>query len=239
MGKIDSREIGEVDSHGDSASSLLLIKYATESQSICFQPQREEAAQEWKGRNISHHLSVHRLSFGLMEYSFLVSIRPNRYAADMENMPSQLDESAQSTQTSCDSTLHALLFLNPAAFFCLRFWMLHIHFPVGLQLKARARTWRMCRQTEGEPREEKPKWIHSLSWMEEERRGEGDVRASFSCLCPVESAQTPGAAPASGSARTFTPSCQSKLSLAATLLWHRHIRAPWLLAFSLCPPCWK
>ncbi|KAM9007475.1 uncharacterized protein ACIB01_011608 isoform 6-T6 [Guaruba guarouba] len=146
-----------------------------------------------------------------------------RYAADMENMPSQLDESAQSTQTSCDSTLHALLFLNPAAFFCLRFWMLHIHFPVGLQLKARARTWRMCRQTEGEPREEKPKWIHSLSWMEEERRGEGDVRASFSCLCPVESAQTPGAAPASGSARTFTPSCQSKLSLAATLLWHRHL----------------
>ncbi|KAM9007477.1 uncharacterized protein PRD47_010483 isoform 8-T8 [Ara ararauna] len=93
----------------------------------------------------------------------------------------------------------------------------------GLQLKARARTWRMCRQTEGEPREEKPKWIHSLSWMEEERRGEGDVRASFSCLCPVESAQTPGAAPASGSARTFTPSCQSKLSLAATLLWHRHL----------------
>lgn len=67
MGKIDSREIGEVDSHGDSASSLLLIKYATESQSIRFQPQREEAAQEWEGRNISHHLSVHRLSSGLME----------------------------------------------------------------------------------------------------------------------------------------------------------------------------
>ena len=67
MGKIDSREIGEVDSHSDSASSLLLIKYATESQCICFQPQREEAAQEWKGRNISHHLSVHRLSLGLMK----------------------------------------------------------------------------------------------------------------------------------------------------------------------------
>ncbi|XP_077847820.1 uncharacterized protein LOC114676301 [Macaca mulatta] len=30
-------------------------------------PQREEAAQEWKGRNISHHLSVHRLSLGLMK----------------------------------------------------------------------------------------------------------------------------------------------------------------------------
>lgn len=67
MGKIDSREIGEVDSHGDSASSLLLIKYAAESPSICFQPQREEAAQEWEGRNMSHHLPVHRLSFGLME----------------------------------------------------------------------------------------------------------------------------------------------------------------------------
>lgn len=67
MGKIDSREIGEVDSHSDSASSLLLIKYAAESQCICFQPQREEAAQEWEGRNISHHLSVHRLSLGLMQ----------------------------------------------------------------------------------------------------------------------------------------------------------------------------
>lgn len=66
MGKIDSREIGEVDSHSDSASSC--IKYATESQCICFQPQREEAAQEWKGRNISHHLSApHRLSLGLMK----------------------------------------------------------------------------------------------------------------------------------------------------------------------------
>ncbi|XP_066858391.1 uncharacterized protein [Anser cygnoides] len=68
----------------------------------------------------------------------------------------------------------------------------------GLQLKARARTWRMCRQTEGEPGEEKPKWIHSPSWMEEERRGEGDVRASFSCLCPVKSARSPGAASGSG-----------------------------------------
>lgn len=48
MGKIDSREIGEVDSHTDSGSSLLLIKYATESQSICFQLQRGEAAQEWE-----------------------------------------------------------------------------------------------------------------------------------------------------------------------------------------------
>lgn len=56
----------------------------------------------------------------------------------------------------------------------------------------------MCRQTEGEPGEEKPKWIHSLSWMEEERRREGDVRASFNCLCPVKSAQTPGAEPGSG-----------------------------------------
>lgn len=34
MGKIDSREIGEVDPRTDSANSLLLIKYATESQSI-------------------------------------------------------------------------------------------------------------------------------------------------------------------------------------------------------------
>ena len=63
----NSREIGEVDSHRDSASSLLLINYETESQCICFQPQREEAAQEWEGRNISHHLSVHRLSLGLMK----------------------------------------------------------------------------------------------------------------------------------------------------------------------------
>ncbi len=45
MGKIDSGEIGEVDPHTDSANSLLLIKYATESQSICFLPQREEAAE--------------------------------------------------------------------------------------------------------------------------------------------------------------------------------------------------
>lgn len=44
MGKIDSREIGEVDPRTDSANSLLLIKYATESLSICFLPQREEAA---------------------------------------------------------------------------------------------------------------------------------------------------------------------------------------------------
>lgn len=69
MGKIDSREIGEVDSHGDSASSLLLIKYATESQSICFQPQREEAAQEWKGRNISHIICLSRaFPLGLWRY---------------------------------------------------------------------------------------------------------------------------------------------------------------------------
>lgn len=43
MGKIDSGEIGEVDPHTDSANSLLLIKYATESQSIRFLPQRERS----------------------------------------------------------------------------------------------------------------------------------------------------------------------------------------------------
>lgn len=48
MGKIDSLEIGEVDSHRDSANSFLLIKYARESQSIRFHPQREEAALECK-----------------------------------------------------------------------------------------------------------------------------------------------------------------------------------------------
>lgn len=46
MGKIDSGEIGEVDPHTDSANSLLLIKYATESQSIRFLPQREREAAE-------------------------------------------------------------------------------------------------------------------------------------------------------------------------------------------------
>lgn len=44
MGKIDSREIGEVDPRTDSANSSLLIKYATESLSICVQLQREETA---------------------------------------------------------------------------------------------------------------------------------------------------------------------------------------------------
>lgn len=41
-GKIDSGEIGEVDPHTDSTNSSLLIKYATESLSIRFLPQREE-----------------------------------------------------------------------------------------------------------------------------------------------------------------------------------------------------
>lgn len=73
MGKIDSREIGEVDSHTDSGSSLLLIKYATESQSICFQQQRGEAAQEWGGRDISHNLFVHSLSLGFTKvFSFFI-----------------------------------------------------------------------------------------------------------------------------------------------------------------------
>ncbi|XP_066049637.1 uncharacterized protein [Chamaea fasciata] len=92
----------------------------------------------------------------------------------------------------------------------------------GLQLRARARTWRMCRQTEREPGEEKPKWIHSLSWMEEERRREGDVRASFNCLCPVKSAQTPGAAPGSGVRADFRVELPIKPLAATTLLWHRH-----------------
>lgn len=81
----------------------------------------------------------------------------------------------------------------------------------------------MCRQTEREPGEEKPKWIHSLSWMEEERRREGDVRASFNCLCPVKSAQTPGAAPGSGVRADFRVELPIKPLTATTLLWHRHV----------------
>lgn len=73
MGKIDSREIGEVDSHSDSASSLLLIKYATESQSICFQPQREEAAHKCK-EEIDHIICVSTgflwASQGISEFLF-------------------------------------------------------------------------------------------------------------------------------------------------------------------------
>lgn len=107
----------------------------------------------------------------------------------------------------------------------------------GLQLRARARTWRMCRQTESEPGEEKPKWIHSLSWMEEERRREGDVRASFNCLCPVKSAQTPGAAPGSGVRADFRAELPIKPRSAATLLWHRHVSScSTTLTFTVFPP---
>ncbi|XP_077040221.1 uncharacterized protein LOC129124232 [Agelaius phoeniceus] len=101
-------------------------------------------------------------------------------------------------------------------------WMSQHRQHNGLQLRARARTWRMCRQTEREPGEEKPKWIHSLSWMEEERRREGDVRASFNCLCPVKSAQTPGAAPDPGVRADFRAELPIKPLAATTLLWHRH-----------------
>lgn len=63
MGKIDSGEIGEVDPHTDSANSLLLIKYATESQSICFLPQREEAAENVRKKCIAPSLRP-QASFG-------------------------------------------------------------------------------------------------------------------------------------------------------------------------------
>lgn len=56
MGKIDSGEIGEVDPHTDSANSLLLIKYATESQSIRFPPQRGEAAENVRKKCIAPSL---------------------------------------------------------------------------------------------------------------------------------------------------------------------------------------
>lgn len=56
MGKIDSGEIGEVDPHTDSANSLLLIKYATESQSIRFPPLRGEAAENVRKKCIAPSL---------------------------------------------------------------------------------------------------------------------------------------------------------------------------------------
>lgn len=95
----------------------------------------------------------------------------------------------------------------------------------------------MCRQTEREPGEEKPKWIHSLSWMEEERRREGDVRASFNCLCPVKSAQTPGAAPGSEVHADFRVELPIKPLTATTLLWHRHVSScSTTLTFTVFPP---
>lgn len=63
MGKIDSGEIGEVDPYTDSANSLLLIKYATESQSIRFLPQREEAAENVRKKCIAPSLRP-QASFG-------------------------------------------------------------------------------------------------------------------------------------------------------------------------------
>lgn len=65
MGKIDSREIGEVDPRTDSANSLLLIKYATESQSILLSAAERGSSPRMRGRNISHHLSVHCLPLGI------------------------------------------------------------------------------------------------------------------------------------------------------------------------------
>lgn len=91
----------------------------------------------------------------------------------------------------------------------------------GPQLKARARTWRTCRQTEGEPGEEKPKWIHSPSWLEEERSG--DVRAACSCLCPVRSAPSPAADSGSGVRADFRSKLPIKPLTATTLRWHRHV----------------
>ncbi len=67
MGKIDSGEIGEVDPHTDSANSLLLIKYATESQSICFLPQREEAAENVRKKCITPSLRP-QASLGISRY---------------------------------------------------------------------------------------------------------------------------------------------------------------------------
>ncbi|XP_072789708.1 uncharacterized protein [Taeniopygia guttata] len=103
-------------------------------------------------------------------------------------------------------------------------WMSQHRQHNGLQLRARARTWRMCRQN-GKRAGGRKTEMDSFSVLDgggEEKRREGDVRASFNCLCPVKSAQTPGAAPDSGVRADFRAELPIKPLTATTLLWHRH-----------------
>ncbi|TRZ23015.1 hypothetical protein HGM15179_004054, partial [Zosterops borbonicus] len=87
----------------------------------------------------------------------------------------------------------------------------------GPQLRARARTWRMCRQN-GKRAGGRKTEMDSFSVLdgggEERRRG----RASF-LQVPLSGAKCPEPR-ARESARTLAWSCQSNPP--ATLLWHRH-----------------
>ncbi|XP_014795404.1 PREDICTED: uncharacterized protein LOC106886733 [Calidris pugnax] len=108
---------------------------------------------------------------------------------------------------------------------CQVIWMSQHRHHKGPQLKALGLGLGGCGgKREGEPGEEKPKWIHSVSLAGggEERREEeekGTCELLFGCLCPLESARRPrGCAGPGGTLRGF---CAGNLPIKA-LTSRRH-----------------